>query len=39
VRSAESFGLKVLKTAGEIEEIIREGIVIALLRRGRHQRA
>jgi len=26
VRSAESFGLKVLKTAGEIAEIIREGI-------------
>ena len=26
VRSAESFGLKILKNAGEIEEIIREGI-------------
>jgi branched-chain amino acid aminotransferase len=26
VRSAESFGLKVLKPAGEIEELIREGI-------------
>ena len=26
VRSAESFGLKILKPAGEIEEIIREGI-------------
>jgi branched-chain amino acid aminotransferase len=26
VRSAESFGLKVVKSAGEIEELIREGI-------------
>lgn len=26
VRSAESFGLKVIKSAGEIEELIREGI-------------
>jgi branched-chain amino acid aminotransferase len=26
VRSAESFGLKILKSAGEIEEIIRDGI-------------
>ena len=26
VRSAESFGLKVLKNAGEIEEIVRDGI-------------
>src|SRR5688572_33087577 len=26
VRSAESFGLKLVKNAGEIEEIVREGI-------------
>jgi len=26
VRSAESFGLKILKSAGEIEELVREGI-------------
>ncbi len=26
VRSAESFGLKVAKQAGEIEELIRDGI-------------